>query len=82
MGFVSAIKASEDGTGYVVRVVELTNRRGYGTLLVPRQIHRVIRTNALEGLDPEDVPVELSIVDQRVTVPLRPLEVVTLVALP
>lgn len=80
VGAVSAIKASEDEAGYVVRLVERTNRRGRGTLRLPSAVRRVVRTNALEGLDPDDRPRELALAGRAVEVELKPFEIVTLVA--
>jgi alpha-mannosidase len=82
VGAIVAIKAAEDQTGYVVRLAERTNRRGRGVLRLPSAVRRVVRTNALEGLDPEDRPRELSIVDRAVEVEIQPFEIITLVAYP
>lgn len=78
IGVVSAIKRAESDQCWIVRLVERENRRGSGTLSLPRRTRQVIRTSILEGLDPEAVEENLPIVDGRVRVEFAPYAIVTL----
>ncbi len=70
---VETIKRAEDGDGFIVRLYDFQRRRGIVTLHLPFPVAGAWRTNLLEE---NQEPLEVA--EDRVRVPIRPYQVVTL----
>jgi alpha-mannosidase len=73
---LSGIKQAEDGTGIVVRLVDVTGKGGPATLALPVRVKSAKRLDLIERpLKEAEIP---AVRDRTVTVVLKPHEVATL----